>query len=204
MFSCFIFAPAHSKGGTNLCDLTCCCTIAARLLHHLCYLTCCCTIKACLISRFVLAPAVKAWHFSHLIRLSCCSIELGLARTVYIHRIWPYIWWFPCQIYRIYTVFIWFWPTLDWVCLPLIAAQLGHAFPINLIAAQSRHALPLNCCTFTKACLSSHLRCSATRARLPSHFHGHRQVQKVKWRQFLHYKLYYVLGHVASSRFLLD
>jgi hypothetical protein len=37
---------------------------------------------------------------------------LGLARTVYMHRIWPYIWWFPCQKHRIYTVYIWFWPTL--------------------------------------------------------------------------------------------
>jgi len=33
-------------------------------------------------------------------------ILLGLARTVYIHRIWPDIWWFPCQKYRIYTVYI--------------------------------------------------------------------------------------------------
>ena len=39
-------------------------------------------------------------------------IYIGLARTVYIHRIWPYIWWFPCHKYRIYTVYIWFWPTL--------------------------------------------------------------------------------------------
>ena len=38
---------------------------------------------------------------------------IGLARTVYIHRIWPYIWWFPCQNYRLYTVYVWFWPTLD-------------------------------------------------------------------------------------------
>jgi len=37
---------------------------------------------------------------------------IGLASTVYIHRIWPYIWWFPCWKYRIYTVHIWFWPTL--------------------------------------------------------------------------------------------
>jgi len=29
---------------------------------------------------------------------------VGLARTVNIHRIWPYIWWFPCQKYRIYMV----------------------------------------------------------------------------------------------------
>ena len=40
---------------------------------------------------------------------------VGLARTVYIHRIWPYIWWIPCQKYRIHTVYIWFWPTL-FVC----------------------------------------------------------------------------------------
>jgi len=39
-------------------------------------------------------------------------LYVGLARTVYIHRIWPYIWWCPCQKYRIYTVYIWFWPTL--------------------------------------------------------------------------------------------
>ena len=43
------------------------------------------------------------------------KIQLGLARTVWIHRIWPYIWWFPCQIYRIYTAYIWFWPTLNTV-----------------------------------------------------------------------------------------
>ena len=38
--------------------------------------------------------------------------QVGLARTVYIHRIWLYIWWFPCQKYCIYTVYICFWPTL--------------------------------------------------------------------------------------------
>ena len=31
---------------------------------------------------------------------------LGLARTVYIHRIWLYIRWFPCQKYRIYTPYM--------------------------------------------------------------------------------------------------
>jgi hypothetical protein len=24
------------------------------------------------------------------------QIYVGLARTVYLHRIWPYVWWFPC------------------------------------------------------------------------------------------------------------
>jgi hypothetical protein len=44
--------------------------------------------------------------------LSGPHIYIWLARTVYIHRIWPYIWWFPCQKYCIYTVYIWFWLTL--------------------------------------------------------------------------------------------
>ena len=34
-----------------------------------------------------------------------CAI-VGLARTVYIHRICPYIWYFPCQNHRIYTVYM--------------------------------------------------------------------------------------------------
>jgi len=36
----------------------------------------------------------------------CSRKYVGLARTVYMHCIWPYIWWFPCQKYRIYTVYI--------------------------------------------------------------------------------------------------
>jgi hypothetical protein len=30
--------------------------------------------------------------------------RLGLTRTVYLHRIWLYIWWFPCQEYRVFAV----------------------------------------------------------------------------------------------------
>jgi len=33
---------------------------------------------------------------------------IGLARTLYLHRTWL---WFSCQKYRIYTIYIWFWPT---------------------------------------------------------------------------------------------
>ena len=29
-----------------------------------------------------------------------------------MRRVWPYIQWFSCQKYRIYTVHTWFWPTL--------------------------------------------------------------------------------------------
>jgi hypothetical protein len=56
---------------------------------------------------------VMAWLISNwLLYSTYLHLYVGLARTVYIHRIWPYIWWFPCQKYRIYTVYIWFWPTL--------------------------------------------------------------------------------------------
>ena len=30
---------------------------------------------------------------------------LGLSRTVYTHCKWPYVWWFPCQNYHVYTVY---------------------------------------------------------------------------------------------------
>ena len=33
------------------------------------------------------------------------KLFVGLARNVYIHRIWPNVLWFPCQKYRIYTVY---------------------------------------------------------------------------------------------------
>jgi len=32
-------------------------------------------------------------------------IFVGLARTVYIHRIWPYIWCIPCRKYRMCTIY---------------------------------------------------------------------------------------------------
>ena len=52
---------------------------------------------------------------------------------VYMHRIWPYIWWFPCQKHGIYTIYAWFWPTLHirssmhskiWSCV-----YSGHGHP---------------------------------------------------------------------------
>jgi hypothetical protein len=38
-----------------------------------------------------------------------------LARTVYIRIYTPYTWWFLSQKYRMYTVYIWFWPSL-YIC----------------------------------------------------------------------------------------
>jgi len=43
---------------------------------------------------------VCVWAVLFAARALYHAVYIGLARTVYIHRIWPYIWWFPCQNYR--------------------------------------------------------------------------------------------------------
>jgi len=53
-------------------------------------------------------PTLSMWYLVD----KANDSSLGLARTVYIHRIWPYIWWSPSHKYRIYTLYVWFWPTL--------------------------------------------------------------------------------------------
>jgi len=45
---------------------------------------------------------------------------VGLARTVYTHRIWPYVWWFPCQKYCMYTVY-------TYKCMVLANSKHVHA-----------------------------------------------------------------------------
>ena len=39
-------------------------------------------------------------HRARHIHLLPLALFVELARILYIHRIWPYIWWFPCQKYR--------------------------------------------------------------------------------------------------------
>jgi len=64
---------------------------------------------------------VQVWHHQRAgVTSSTCKCKLqftietstGLVRTEYTHCIWPSIWWFPCQKHCLYTVYIWFWPTL--------------------------------------------------------------------------------------------
>jgi hypothetical protein len=50
----------------------------------------------------VLLRKLRGWVTAHQRVVSC----LRLARIVYIHRIWPYIWLFPCQKYRVYAPYI--------------------------------------------------------------------------------------------------
>jgi len=52
---------------------------------------------------------------------------LGLARTVYGHRIWPYVWWFPCSKYRMYTVY-------TYVCM-VLANPTHFTYNVNLHTA---------------------------------------------------------------------
>ena len=53
-----------------------------------------------------------AGEIAHLHITTTPSLFYGLANTVYIHRIWAYIWWFLCQKHRIHTIYVWLWPTL--------------------------------------------------------------------------------------------
>ena len=89
---------------------------------------------------------------------------IGLARTVYIHRIWPYIWWFPCQNYRLYTVYVWFWPTLD----------ISHAFITVFTIIIHHHKqscvfVPGGETTAASPPLWRHVPC------IPHNFHHHKQ-----------------------------
>jgi len=70
------------------------------------------------------------------------GICVGLARTVYQHRILPNVWWYPCHKYRIYTVTplnIWFWPTLH-MCASVQQsrqqAEAVHALPYASVQAR--------------------------------------------------------------------
>jgi hypothetical protein len=50
-----------------------------------------------------------------------CICTVG--QIIYRHCIRPYIWWVPCQKYRVYTVYIRFWPTLRICPCTLCARQ---------------------------------------------------------------------------------
>jgi hypothetical protein len=51
------------------------------------------------------------WCFCIWIRVGIRYANRVCQNRICMHRIWPYIWWYPCQ-YRLYTVYVWFWPTL--------------------------------------------------------------------------------------------
>ena len=56
--------------------------------------------------------------------------------SIYIHRLWPYIWWLPCQKHRMYTAYIWFWPT--WIYSlqhQMLIPALGSLRPLRYSSA---------------------------------------------------------------------
>jgi len=86
------------------------------------------------------------WCWPTRINYMIIMIQVGLARTVYIHRIWPYIWWFPCQKYRICTVYIWFWPTLFIGCFYMVLKGPflnGTRLPVDQILLMGWWYLPI-------------------------------------------------------------
>jgi len=78
---------------------------------------------------------------------------LGLARIIYIHRIWTYIWWFPCQKYRICTVDKWLWATL----------AISHCVDLLILSPPNR----------TAHNLSAKATCEHTHTHTHTHAHTH-------------------------------
>ena len=92
-----------------------------------------------------------AWYTKH----------VGWARTIHIHHIRPYICGDFCQKYRIYTIYIWFWPTL--LTLPCrISTYICTYAPILAFRPHTIHNTPT-------CVLIMHLRCSLPR----THIHAH-------------------------------
>jgi hypothetical protein len=96
-------------------------------------------------------------HLFNPVVSSFITSYIGLARTVYIHRIWPYIWWFPCQKYRIHTVYIWLWPALfihtGMTCLSQTYVLLCHLCwmpQTNKLLRNVRARFPCSWATYVK------------------------------------------------------
>ena len=52
------------------------------------------------------------------------NIKIGLARIVYTHRIWPYVWWFPSKKHHIYNVY-------TYKCMVLANPIYKHSVPTS-------------------------------------------------------------------------
>jgi len=82
---------------------------SAKLLQFL-FCNCFLSLLSCSSKRVGL-PMVRKSSDMYLNSLNYYCTCIGFTRTVYMHRIWPYMWWFPCQKCRIYVVYIWSWPS---------------------------------------------------------------------------------------------
>ena len=51
--------------------------------------------------------ATYVLHAHFIERITSVTVRVGWNR-IHIHRIWPYIWWISCQLYRTYTAYIWY------------------------------------------------------------------------------------------------
>jgi len=73
------------------------------------------------------------------------------------------IWWFPCQKYRIYTVYIWFWPTLQKCCVPHWALYAAACEALQVCTATKSVACAtlsiVHCSLWGTASVHSHQKC---------------------------------------------
>jgi hypothetical protein len=111
--SCVV-ACSFTCGSSTLCVICSKCYDVAAVWWHaasaavqaLCGMQRCdvaCCVMACSFTHG--SSILRHWNAANWVN-TVHGWSVGLARTVYMYRIWPYIWWFPCQKYRISTVYI--------------------------------------------------------------------------------------------------
>jgi hypothetical protein len=96
----------------NPCVRNCLCVVnCSCVTNHPCVVIFSCVIiHPCVIKRPCLVNRPCVVNYPFVVNHPCVAntgeaywLWLRSARTVYRHRTWPYIWWYPCQKYRIYT-----------------------------------------------------------------------------------------------------
>jgi hypothetical protein len=85
-------------------------------------------------------------------------IYIGLARTVYVHHIWPYVWRFLCQKYRIHTVSMYGsgQPYTYIVCVNIGEIRYRQRCARWTFWGQCRTQMKHKCMTCTKHCCKRH------------------------------------------------
>ena len=110
------------QGLRGLCMFFVCVCVCVRVCMCVCMCVCVC-VCACMCVFLCMCVCVNVCVYV-CVRVCVCAasmpntyvqgwpepymytVYVGLARTVHMHRVWPYIWWFPCHNYRTYTVYI--------------------------------------------------------------------------------------------------
>jgi hypothetical protein len=142
------------------------CLVQAILLRGTSIVVCVCVCACYFLLGQSRAPAEGLAHTLLSSSLGLArTVYVRLARTVYMHRIWLYIWWFPCQKYHIlykydiYTVYIYgsgqpyVYVHFIWPCV-WESPCLNYREYVCMVLANPIHELRLVCTVFGQPCIS--------------------------------------------------